>query len=136
MNRLSRFSKNQLKKLMPSTPKSFLNTNKVNATKTSQLPRKTSVKVNLLKRNVPAVTLRNTSVKIALTKKRFAFFARLMVTLKLLAERKKQNKKKRMTLLITWRKNVKIRKSNIAQVRLLQHHHYIYDYPLQQENIK
>ena len=39
-DRLSRFSKNQLKKLTQNKPESVLNTSKVNATKTSQLPRK------------------------------------------------------------------------------------------------
>ena len=51
------------------------------------------VKVNLPKRNVPAVTLRNTSEETAHTKRKFAVFARLKVTLKFLAERKKQKEK-------------------------------------------
>ena len=41
-----------------------------------------------------------------------------------------------MTMLAWWRKNFKMRKLNIAQEQLHQHHHYIYDYLLQRENIR
>ena len=119
---------------MLSMPKSVLNTNKVNATKTSQLPRKTKVKVSLPRRNVPAATLRNTSKKTAPIRKKSAVFAKSKVTSKLIAG--KRNKRNKMTLLIMWKKNVKTHKLNIAQVELSRHHRCTYDYLLLQENIK
>ena len=95
MSRLSRFSKNPLRKLMRYKPESVLNTSRVRKIKTSLNQLLLKVKVNLPKRNVPAVTRKNTSVKIALTRRIFAASAKSRAISKLLAER---NKSKRMTM--------------------------------------
>ena len=77
-------------------PRNVLNTNKVREIKTSLLQRTIKAKVSLARRNVPAVTRKNTSEKIALTRRKFAASARLRATSKSLAA--KRNKNRKMTV--------------------------------------
>ena len=115
-------------------PKSVLSTSKVNAPKTSQLLRNQKVRVNLLKRNVPAVTQRNTREKTVRTRIKFAVSAKSKDTSKVLAE--KRSRKIKTAQPTTSKESARMHKLNIARVQLHLPRHFTYDYPLQQENIK
>ena len=78
---------------MRSKPENVLNTNKVKETKNSFLLLQTKAKVSLPKRNVPAVTQRNTSLKTALTGRKFVVSAKSRAILRLLEQEKTEAKR-------------------------------------------